>query len=183
MRFIITLLILFLFQAGVSAQNDLLMLRKHNRTIRQFYPGISIQFFIENKQLITGYITQIKNDSIFLNQYDVRTMYTGWGSAIFDTISTYHLSFSYKDIIGFPATQKFASVSIPSLLMIGSAGYAGLNIINAGTQNQNLTGSRNLTRLGIAAIVFATGYLLKKAKKDYWPVGKKYSLVYLGVGK
>ncbi len=179
MRYIFTILIITVFSGLVSAQNDLLLLRKHNRTVRQFYPGISTEFFIANKQLISGFITKIQNDSLYLDQYRVATMYTGWGSAVYDTINTYHLVFSYKDIVGFPATQKMTSTTIPSLLMLGSAGYAALNIINAGTLNQSLTGRQNLGRLGIAAAVFVTGLLLKRVKKDYWPVGKKYKLVYL----
>ncbi|MES2774142.1 MAG: hypothetical protein V4722_08155 [Bacteroidota bacterium] len=181
MRFIFTLFILTFIFTAAQAQNDLLLLRKNNKTIRQFYPGISMQFYTENKQLISGFITKIKDDSLYLDQFDIRTMYTGWGSAVYDTVTTYHLAFSYKDIVAFPAKQKMGSATIPGLLMIGSAGYAALNIINAGTQNESLTGSENLTKLGIAAGVFATGFLLKKSKKDYWPVGKKYKLVYLGM--
>ncbi|MEO7309451.1 MAG: hypothetical protein ABIX01_03565 [Chitinophagaceae bacterium] len=181
MRFICTLLILLAFTNAAPAQNDLLLLRKHNKTVRQFYPGISIQFFTENMQLVNGFITRISHDSLFMNQYDTRTMYTGWGSAVVDTISTYHIAWSYKDIVGFPAKQKFTSATIPSILMIGSAGYAGLNIVNAGLLNQSLTGTENLGKLGIAAGVFGVGYLLKKSKKDYLPIGKKYKLVYLRV--
>ena len=179
MRFIFTILITILFSGLVSAQNDLLLLRKHNRTIRQFYPGISIEFFITNNQMISGFITKIQYDSLYLDQYRIATMYTGWGSAVYDTMNTYHLAFSYKDIVGFPAMEKKRATNIPTMLMIGSAGYASLNIINAGILNQSLTGSQNLGRLGIAAAVFATGFLLKRVKKDYWPVGKKYKLVYL----
>lgn len=112
-------------------------------------------------------------------QNDIRTLYTAWGSAVSDTISTYHLSFSYKDIVAFPSNQKLRSVTLPAIAMAGSAGYAGLNIINAGTQNESLTGKENLQKLGIAAAVFGTSWLLKKSKKDYLPLGNKYKLVYL----
>ncbi len=179
MRYIFTILVTILFSGLVSAQNDLLLLRKHNRTVRQFYPGISTEFFIDNNQLISGFITKIQNDSLYLDQYRVATMYTGWSSAINDTINTYHLAFSYKEIVGFPVMQKMRETNFPTLLMVGSAGYAALNIINAGILNQSLTGSQNLSRLGIAAAVFATGYLLKGVKKYYLPIGKKYKLVYL----
>ena len=167
------------FLTNIDAQNDLFLLRKNHRTIRQFYPGISIDFFVENRQMISGQITRIKNDSIYLVQYDIRTLRTGWGSAVFDTITKYHLSFALSEIKGFPNPQRFSSLSMPTIMMIGAVGFAGLNIINAATQNESLTGSTNLTRLGVAAAVFATGYIWKKSKKNYVELGKKYKLVYL----
>jgi len=183
MRIFSTLLILCLFVGSAYGQNDLLLLRKNNKTVRQFYPGMNIDFFVDGPQLISGQINSIVDDSLYLNQFDIRRGYTGWGSVFFDTVTTYHLAFSFKDIVGFPSMERSSSVSLPVLMMVGSAGYAALNIINAGTQKESLTGSQNLQRLGITAGVFAAGYIWKKikTKKSYWPIGKKYKLLYLKV--
>ena len=145
----------------------------------RIYPGIQTQFFLVNKQFISGLVTKVKKDSIFLDQFDIRNYRTAWGSSFLDTITRYHLAFAFTDVLGFPAKKSFRSATLPVILMAGSAGYAGLNIINAGTQNQSLTGSENLKKLGIAAAVFATGLLWKKSKKDVLELGNKYKLLFV----
>ena len=182
----ITLLLIICTLFGVAhGQNDLLLLRKHNKTIRQFYPDMNIDFYVDGKQLISGQIASIKNDSLYLNQFDVRRGFTEWGSFYYDTITTYHLAFAFKDVIGFPSMARSSSVSLPTLMMVGATGFAALNVINSVTQKEKLGGEKNLQRLGTAAGVFAVGYIWKKikTKASYWEIGKKYKLLYLSVAK
>jgi hypothetical protein len=58
--------------------------------------------------------------------------------------------------------RRFVRGKLDKLLMIGGAGYFGLNLINAGHAHQPITSKNNLQNLGIAVGAFGVGWLLKK---------------------
>ncbi len=163
-------------------QSDILVLRKHNQNIAQYYAGRNITFFTDDKQTVTGFIKNISHDTIYMNQYETRLGITVFGTYQYDTIAVYHVQYNYHEMTAFPKEASFSFIRDGSLFMIAGAGYAALNLINAATQkNQMVGGADNITKLSAAAVVFGVGYLLKKTNKNYMPIGHKYKLLYLGM--
>ncbi|HSN07769.1 MAG TPA: hypothetical protein VLS85_01965, partial [Hanamia sp.] len=99
MRLFFILSVAFLYATTCVAQNDLLILKKNHRTIQSFFPGSEIDFST-NVRYYEGQITDIKRDSVFLVQYDIRHIYSpNLGVFVLDTVSEYHFAVNYKSII------------------------------------------------------------------------------------
>ena len=96
MRYLFILCCFFYLPA--SAQNDLLVLKKNNKTIQSFYPGSPFIFSTANGNFNT-YITGIQKDSIYVVQYDIRTVPTNLGIYVLDTVARYNFGINYRDII------------------------------------------------------------------------------------
>ena len=101
MRLLVFLSVFIFYAANCSAQNDLLILKKNNRTIQSFFPGSEMDFSTDTRYY-EGQITSIKRDSVFLIQYDIRHVYSpNLGVFLLDTVAEYHFAVNYKDIISF----------------------------------------------------------------------------------
>ncbi|MEO6757745.1 MAG: hypothetical protein ABIM16_10315 [Ginsengibacter sp.] len=96
MRFLFIICCFFYLPA--TAQNDLLVLKKNNKTIQSFYSGTPIIFSTVNGNF-NSYITGIHKDSVFLVQYDIRTVPTNLGVYVLDTIARYNFGINYHDIV------------------------------------------------------------------------------------
>lgn len=173
------LLALCLFGHIVSAQqSDFLSLRRKGRTMKTFVPGSPIEFITRSGNYITGTVKRIINDSIYITQYDVRMRATYWGTGVKDTITKYDLRFNYKDISAIPRPPKsFEFIRNGLLPMIGGLGYGGLHTINSWIQKD----APQSQTLYLCAGVAATGFLMKKLRKYYLPIGKKYTLEYVSL--
>lgn len=181
MRTSIICLLLFGF-SSVFCQSDILVLRKHHQNIAQYYAGRNITFFTDGMYAVTGYVKNISHDTLYMNQYDTRMAITMFGTYQLDTVAVYHVKYNYHEIIAFPKDASFGFIKDGTFFMIAGAGYAALNLINAATQKKQMVGGAdNIIKLSAAAVVFGIGYLLKKANKNYMPIGHKYSLLYLGM--
>jgi hypothetical protein len=166
----------------VFCQSDILVVRKHNQNIAQYYAGRNITFFTEGMEVVRGYVKNISHDTIYMNQYETRMAITMFGTYQLDTIAVYHVKYNYHEIIAFPKEESFSFIKDGSLFMIAGAGYAALNLINAATQkNQMVGGTDNIIKLSAAAVVFGVGFLLKKMNKNYMPIGHKYKILYLSM--
>lgn len=162
--------------------SDLLILKKHNRTIQTFFPGNEIDLKT-SAQYFSGVIRSISHDSLFLIQYDIRQVPTNLGVYMLDTVSTYPFSVHYKQIIGFGKTKKNQfdwSGSGGALL----GGGVLLTTVGLGTwlftkPNTQYYASPYL--VGGAAVLGGIGYLLAKSGSKGMMLGKKYSLEYITV--
>ena len=70
------LLIFTLFSFSIQAQvSDFITVKKrNNRTLKTFFPGSTITFESVYGHFISGIIENIRNDSLFVKMYDVRTV-------------------------------------------------------------------------------------------------------------
>jgi len=169
MKYFLTSLISFFVTLSVFSQaSDFIVLKKKNdRTLKSYFPGVPIAFETFDKRFVEGYITAIQNDSVFVKVYDIRTVGTIWGVTMLDTAGTFITGVHYKEInrVYFDAKRKgFSFITDGTLFMIGGGGYALLNVINGAYLKESVTGSKNLGKLGIAAGVFATGFIMHKIK-------------------
>lgn len=179
MRPIFILAIAILFAFDCSAQNDLLILKKHNRTIQSFYPGSEIDFSTSTREYEAS-IASITKDSLFLVQYDVRRLYTNLGVFVLDTVAEYHFAVNYKDILSLEKPRKNFDWSSSGAALFGGGTIlttAGLITWIFAKPNTRYYARPSLI-IGAAALATA-GYFLMKTGNKTQKIGKKYKLQYI----
>jgi hypothetical protein len=175
------LLLLVFTSAAVtsfSQASDFISVKKrNNRTIKTFFPGVNISFETYDKRQVSGLITAIRNDSVFIKEWDVRPMLNSLGIPVTDTVGAYLNGFHYKEInkVEVSDRMKLQQLTPGRILIIGGTGYALLNVINGAYLHQSITSSKNLTSLGIAAGAVGTGFLINYLVKH----GNKYHVEYI----
>lgn len=183
MRSLILLIILIMACALVYAQpSDFISVRKrNNRTLKTYFPGSLISFQSVYSNYHSGIIQAIHHDSIFIRQYDVRSVLNQWGVAKVDTLASYLVAIHYKDIdiIRFDKKASFEYVKNGTLMMIGGIGYIGLNLINGKYLKEPLSDTRNRRSLAITLGVTGSGFALNRFKKYSNRNGKRYRVIYV----
>ena len=177
MRKLILLLPCFFFSLfSFSQQNDFLSFRKKDRTIKTYFKGMPIEFIHVNGSAVNGVIEKIYNDTLYMTQYDVRMSPTLWGTSVRDTIGHYDLRFHYIEIAAIPRPAKaFEFIRNGTLFMIGGGGYAFLHTFNGLIQKRKIYPSTLAVSGGVAVL----GFTMRKLRKYYYPVGKKYKMEYI----
>ncbi len=167
------------FAITCSAQSDLLILKKHNRTYETFFPGSNMIFSTSN-QFYDAYVTSIKNDTVFLVQYDVRQVFTRLGVYMLDTVAQYHLAINYHNIRSFGKSRKNFDWNSSGVALFGTGvllATAGLVTWIVTKPNTEYYASPQLV-IGAAAIA-AIGYVLMKSGNKNMKLGGKYALHYI----
>lgn len=157
---------------------DILILKKGNQSIKKYFSGSEIAFYTTGGMPVSGTIDCIRNDSIFLTQVQVRRYQTPDGALRSDTSARYKLQFSIANIGSFPAGRQPGKnlVTDGTLLTIGGAGFLVVNLVNTTLQGDPPFGEENLPKVLAATGAVFAGFLLKKAWKTRWVIGKKYQL-------
>ncbi|MFY7898802.1 MAG: hypothetical protein ACOVNY_01380 [Chitinophagaceae bacterium] len=160
------------------SQSDFLVLRKKNATIQSFFKGSYIQCRMGESYWIEGRIKAIKKDSIYIEQMAIRQVPNYWGLPSIDTLRMGILKIVVSEITAFPLkNEHFTFIKNGQLFQLGSALYAGLNVLNGLTTDDNdLTSNKNIKRLSIAGIVFLMGKILQWQHPKAMVIGKKYKL-------
>ncbi len=179
MRFCLIFLT-FIFITNLSkAQNDLLILKKNGHNIESFFPGREMDFSTSTRYF-EGQVTDIKNDSIFLVQYNIKQIYSpNLGVFVTDTLSEYHFGINYKDIVSFEKKRgSFLSASGGALFGGGTLlATAGLITWILAKPNTRYYARPQLVIT--AAALAGIGYFLMKSGNKTMALGKKYSLLYI----
>lgn len=179
MRPVFILVFAAFFSSSCRGQNDLLILKKHNRTIQSFYPGSEIDFNTATRYYEAS-INSISKDSLFLVQYDVRRAYTNLGVYILDTVAQYHFAINYHDIVSLEKNRRNFDWSSSGAGLFGG----GVLLTTAGlvTWIFSKPNTRYYARpsLVISAAALATvGYFLMKTGNKTRKLGGKYKLHYI----
>jgi hypothetical protein len=174
----ISLLICLFFSFSVMAQKDVLMLKQNSQTLQSWTSGSYILFQFSSKQWIEGIIKKIQNDSVTIDQIQVRQVGNQFGLPTIDTAHFGILKFHINEIYGMPKRGMSSNMfSNGSLFQLGSAAYILLNVANSLIKADPVFGSDNLPKLGIAAGFFVIGKILQNSHKSYLQMGKKYRMV------
>lgn len=179
MRSLLILSATIFFVISCSAQSDLLILKKNNRTIKSFFPGSEMIFSTANRDY-DAYITSIVRDTIFLVQYDIKQVPTTLGVYVLDTVAKYHFGINYKDITSFGKIRKNFDWNSSGAALFGGGALlatAGLVTWIVTKPNTEYHASPQLV-IGAAAIA-GIGYLLMGTGKKNMKLGRKYSLDYI----
>ncbi|WP_315819036.1 hypothetical protein [Paraflavitalea speifideaquila] len=183
------LLITVLFSSLLSytQQSDFIVLKKwNNRTIKTFYPGAFISAQTHQGYNINGFITDIRNDSLFIRQEETRLRGTEFGTEL-DTVR-FAIGIDYREISRFNYSGKyqwggrkkgFAQIVVPKIMMVAGVGYIILETVNTIYRKESFNDDGKLVTLGVAAAVAVAGYLWEhtRAKRD--KAGGKYKVVYI----
>ncbi|MES2003661.1 MAG: hypothetical protein V4450_04005 [Bacteroidota bacterium] len=162
---------------SANSQSDLLVLKKRNQTIQTWVTGSIINFQFSSKQWIQGIIKTIRNDSILMEQIDIRQVPNQFGFPTIDTAKLGIMKLHVNEIYGIPKRGSGGDIfTNGTLLQLGSGAYIFLNIINSLIKNDQVFSSVNLTRIGIAGGVFLVGTLLQAGHSTYIQLGKKYTM-------
>lgn len=176
-RVILFLLLCFTGKA-FSQTTDFILLKKRDKTIARYYAGMNIDFTTTTGAYINAKIQGIKNDSIFLKEYVVRSYPTQLGVFVLDTVTTYYYKYHYNQIkaIGKSSKGFNLSGSAASLMGGGSLLMVGSGIVFLADRE------KFSPALLIASASLATlGYIMAKTGGKGMILGKKYHLVYLGL--
>lgn len=165
-----TLLSVLLCTLAASGQpSDFVVLKKkNNRTIKTYATGSFLSAVTSSGFTINGYITGIRNDSIYVAQEETRLVGTEFGSTL-DTLR-YSVGVYYRDIKRFNYTgahewggrrKSFSGTFFPTVLIIGGVGFIVLEMVNTAYRKESLTQDNKPLSLGIAAGVAVLGVLWK----------------------
>ncbi len=183
MRKTLTVILFLITSATCFSQvSDFIKVKKrNNRTLKTFFPGSIISCQTVYGNYIGGVVRDIRNDSVFVKEYDVRTLPNQWGVASVDTLGSYIVGIHYKDIlmVEYGKRESFGFIKNGTLFMIGGIGYAVLNLVNGKYLKESVTGKENLKSLGISLGVAGAGYLMSRVYKRNNKAGKRYIVEYV----
>lgn len=187
MRTFLLSLICFAMAAELKSQDDFIVLRKrNNRTLKTYGQGSFLSAKTNTGFQLNGFITAIRNDSIFIRQQETKLVATDFGQTI-DTVF-YTFGFDHRNITAYyfqnqygPTMRKrgFAQTTLPAILIAGGAGFMALELINTAYRKEPLNDEKKLISLGIAAGVAATGIVLQTMNSRKDKVGNKYKVFYI----
>lgn len=185
---VLLITVLFGSLLSFSQQSDFIVLKKrNNRTIKTFYNGSFISAETHNGFRINGFISDIRNDSVFIRQEETRLQGTEFGSQL-DTIK-FSIGIDYREIKRFNYTKNFkwggkkgfVEVALPKIMMIAGAGYILLETVNTIYRKESFNDDGKLLTLGVAAGVAVAGYMWEHIRDKNNKAGGKYKVVYVRV--
>jgi hypothetical protein len=183
---ILFILLLALTNVTLSQTSDFIVLKKrNNRTIKTYYPGAFISAHTYNGFSISGFIKEIRHDSVIIMQQETRLVAADFGSVI-DTVS-YTIGLDYHEIKTFHYTgdyawgrkRGFAQINLPRLMKIGGIGFIILELVNSTYRKESLSENNKVVPLAIAAGVAATGFAITYFQNKSDKAGGKYKVVYV----
>ncbi len=162
-----TFLLFFSVQVFSQASDFITVVKRNGRTVKTFFPGLSISFETFDKRAFSGEITSIRHDSVFIREWDIRPVLNFVGIPTVDTLGTFMAGFHYKEIdkVEVSDRMRLQQITPGRILIIGGAGYALLNVINGAYLHQSVTSKKNLTSLGIATGAVGLGLLFNYISK------------------
>lgn len=183
MRFaVLIILLLILSSTAFSQASDFVTVKKrNNRTLASYFPGSLIACETVYKDYLSGIVKAVRNDSVFIQQYDIRAVPNQWGVASVDTLGSNVTGIHYKDIehVVLQKRESFGFIKNGTIFIIGGVGYALLNLINGKYLKQSITGTRNLKSLRIALGVAGAGLLLNRVHAFKAHNYKRYRIEYI----
>ena len=157
--------------------------------MKTYFPGSFISAATYTGFNLNGIVKEIKNDSVFIEQQEVRQVPTQFGVPALDTIA-YTIRLHYQEIRAFFYTsnrpsdgvgRKRSGGLLQSVLIVGGAGFVALELINSAYRGESLSDGNKLTVLAIAAGVAASGILWKVLQNRSSRRGTKYNVIYVNM--
>jgi hypothetical protein len=176
------LLILTTFCIEASGQvSDFIAVKRKGRSVKSFFPGSQIAIQTVYGNYFNGIVSEVKNDTIFIRQYDVRAIPNAWGVYTVDTLGSFVAGTHYHDIrrVLFERKESFRYIKNGNIFIIGGIGYAALNLINGKYLKQPITSRDNIRNLGIASAVAGTGIIIKFIYNEANRFERKYRIEYI----
>jgi hypothetical protein len=148
----------FLIPLVGVAQTDVLVLQKNGSNIRSYVPGMEIMMKTIYDQWLEGTITDMRNDSIFINN---NPFHVNEIAAIRKNFSKLHLHAG------------------GTILIAAGVGLLALNVINGLYTNESASQWIKPSAWITAGALIIAGIIMRNARYSTYVIGKKYSLHYL----
>jgi hypothetical protein len=173
------IIIFFLLPVTTKAQSDFIILKKKNKTVKTFYAGTHIEFTSVNGGHRDAQITQIKKDSIYLQEFLVQMVPSTLGYFIVDTVGSFRYVYYYKDIKLFGKENKHFNVRGSGAALLGGGALLALGSgVVYLVDRKKFSPTLLYASVGLAGL----GYLMSKAGSKGIVVGKKhYRLQYMNM--
>ncbi len=159
MKKILTAIVILIPFICIS-QTDVLILQKNGANIKTYAPGQSIMIHTVYDQWLGGTLTDLKNDSVYVN----------------------NIPFHVNEIDGI--RKDFSKLHLQSggtILIIAGVGVLALNVINGLYTNESAGSWIKASGWITAGAFILAGILMKSARYKNYPIGKKYTLHYLNL--
>ncbi|MEP6675018.1 MAG: hypothetical protein ABJA78_07680 [Ferruginibacter sp.] len=170
---------LLLYNFSYSQSSDFILLKKNNKTEARYYAGTNISFLSTNGAFINAKITEIKNDTLYLQEFIVQRALTTFGTIVPDTVGSYHYQFHYNEIksIGYSKRQNFDWKGS------GAALLGGGTLLTLGSGVVYLADRKKFSAplMAASAGLATLGYFMAKGKSNGKEIGKKYRLQYMNM--
>lgn len=169
----------FMFSSTAYCQKaDFIMLKKNQKTVKNFYSGTHIEFVATNGAYRNALITGIKNDSLYLQEFIVYRMPTTLGTYILDTTGSFSYAYHYNQIKSFGKPQKGFNVGGSGAALLGGG---VLLVLASGVSYLIDKDQFSPELLGVAVGLAGIGYIMNKAAAKRIVIGKKYKLQYISL--
>lgn len=192
LRSFIPILLISLPIVAFAQPSDYIVLKKkNNRTLKTYFPGTFISAVTYTGFNLNGIIKQIKNDSVFIEQQEIRQVPTQFGVPALDTI--FHtIRLHYEEIQAFlyigsksgrgaGRRQSNGVGLLQNILIVGGSGFIVLELVNTAYRGESLSDGNKLTLLAVAAGVAVTGFLWQRLQNRSSNAGKKYKVIYVSM--
>ena len=167
---------------SAAQSSDMISLKKGNKVIQTFFKGQNIIFTTRDGSSRDALITNIKNDSIFLQEFLIMRRPTTYGGYILDTAGSFRYAYDYKAMYMFPQKEKRGF----NLGNSAASLFTGGTILSLASGVVYLTNKDNFSPglLIASASAAVVGFLLTKKTNQPILVGKrKYNLQYISLQK
>jgi hypothetical protein len=177
--FLLLILIIYFNSSSFGQASDFIIIKKYRTTVKSYFPGSPIKFETVYGNYLSGDITAIYHDSLFIKQYQL--VPNNFGINTVDTLGSYIIGIPYKDIrvMIFNKKQAPGFLRYGTIFIIGGLGYAVLNLVNGAYLHEPVGSKENLRKLGIALGVAGGGMLVKYFQVRSERNIKKYKIQYI----
>ena len=171
--------------ASAQPSDYIVLKKKNNRTLKTYFPGTFLSAVTYTGFTLNGVIKEIKNDSVFIEQFDVRQVPTQFGVPALDTV-VYTLRLHYQEIRKWlyetdrsGGGRRRGGGLIQQIMIVGGIGFIVLEVVNTIYRGESFSDGNKLTAMGIAAGIVATALLWKHLQNRGERTGKKYKVIYV----
>lgn len=178
MKNLITFTIIILFPALINAQGNMMVLKKRAKVVQTFFEGSEIMYN-SGYGMQKAHIYHLKNDSLFLVQYQVVQRMTSLGVYILDTVAAYRSAIGYRDIRSIGKEGSSFWNSSGATLFGGGTLLTTAGLITWIFSKPNTRYYARPALVITSAALAAAGYLMMKSSGKKMVIGKKYSLQYI----
>lgn len=178
MKTLLTISIFLLLPAMMIAQGNMLVLKKRGKVLKTFFEGSEIMYN-SGYGMQKANIYHLKNDSLFLVQYQIVQRMTSLGVYVLDTISAYRSAIGYRDIRSIGKEGSAFWNSSGATLFGGGTLLTTAGLITWIFAKPNTRYYARPALVITAAALAAAGYLMMKSSGKKMVIGKKYSLQYI----
>ncbi len=175
-------LLLFIFTALHSrAQNDFLLLKKHNKTIAHYFKGDAIGVYTKDCALINGILKKCSGDTLYINIPVTQNYATIFGNAV-DTTGYNYFKINVQDVAMIPA-QRLNATTIGNIIVRAGVLITSIWAVNKIHINGNRQNTYAVQFLAAGAVNVAAAYAapFKNSRPTGYKIGRKFKLVYISM--